>query len=130
MIIFVSYAKQKEYDWENTPPPLYSPATIPPSVRRPARQGLPADPSYSSRRPAFSVNKKVLGKADRKAEDLSGLDGSHRTKVEEYGQEEEDEYYDDFEVVEKGKRRSDGYGDEGLSPMQFLLLFLSFLRLW
>jgi hypothetical protein len=35
-------------------------------------------------------------------------------KVEEYAEEEEDEYYDDFEVVEnKGKRRSDGYGDDG-----------------
>lgn len=40
-----------------------------------------------------------------------GLDGSSlRSKVEEY---DEDEYYDDFEVVEKGKRRSDGYGDDG-----------------
>ena len=99
-----------------TSPPLFSPATISPiSGLRPARSGLAANPAN---RPVFSVSRKMIGgsglgpKSDRKSDDLTVLDGSHRLKVEEYS-DDDDEYYDDFEVVEnKGKRRSDGY-DEG-----------------
>jgi len=98
-----------------TSPPLFSPATISPSSVIRQRTGLAANPSN---RPVFSINKKLISgsglgpKSDRKLDDLSGLDGSQRIKVEEYA-EDDDEYYDDFEVVEnKGKRRSDGY-DEG-----------------
>ena len=109
--------KQKEQNWANTPPPLYSPATMPPFVR-PARQGLPSEAGYPSHRPTFSIHKKSpLPKTDRQsgieAESSSNLDAvgsSYRLKVEEYD-DEDNEYYDDFEVVEKGKRRSDGYGE-------------------
>lgn len=102
--------------WAMTSPPLFSPATVSPITGiRPARSGLAANPAN---RPVFSVGRKLIGgsglgpKSDRKSDDLAGLDGSHRLKVEEYADEDGD-YYDDFEVVEnKGKRRSDGY-DEG-----------------
>ena len=121
--IYIRLSVNKRKDdggWENTPPPLYSPATISPMVR-PARQGLLADSPVTSHRPVFTINKKLssgsvgLGKLERKsdAESDLGLDGvgsSLRAKVEEY---DDEDYYDDFEVVEKGKRRSDGYGDDG-----------------
>lgn len=128
---------KQDNEWAMTSLPLYSPVTISPvSNNRPARSGLAVNPSN---RPIFSVNKKLLGsgvgpKTDRKSDDLTGLDGSHRMKVEEYA-EDEDEYYDDFEVVEdKGKRRSDGY-DEGEHNIffDFILLQLMlnlFFELW
>ncbi len=117
---FSANKKKDDGGWENTPPPLYSPATIPPMIR-PARQGLLADSPVTSHRPVFTINKKLssgsggFGKLERKSEQesdvgLDGLGSSLRAKVEEY---DDDEYYDDFEVVEKGKRRSDGYGDDG-----------------